>query len=78
MAREGRQGKLTRKGDQRIIDSALLAVDKGTGKGNWGSGKGPKLEHKEVRMWQKWQGCESWRKEVLAEKQTQERRQRDR
>ena len=37
-------------GDQRIIDLALQAVYKGTGKGKWGFGKGQNWN-------ERWQGC---------------------
>ena len=61
---------VSQEGDQRIMDLALQAVYKGTGKGKWGSGNGQKWNEKGG---QRWQGR---RKELMGRRQRQERRQR--
>ena len=63
---------VSQEGDQRIMELALQAVYEGTGKGKWGFGKGQNWT-REV-----WQSRQGWRKEPLAERQWQERRQRAR
>ena len=56
----------SQEGDQRIIDLALQAFYKGTGKGKCGFGKG--------QNWNEgWQRRQGWRKELLAERQRQEK-----
>ena len=68
----GMTDNASQEGDQRIIDIALQAVCKGTGKGKWDFGKGQNWNEKSVKRRQ------GWRKEILAERQRQERRQRAR
>ena len=60
----------SQEGDQRIMDIALQAVFKGTGKGKWGFGKGQSWNEKGIKRQQR------RRKELVAERQWQERRQR--
>ena len=58
-------GESARKqGDQRIVDFALQAVLKGTGKGKWSFGKGPNGNEETVPWWQRWQRWEKkpWQK----------------
>ena len=63
---------VSQEGDQRIVDLTLQAVYKGTGKGNWGFGKGQNCNEKGGK------GGRGWRKEFVAEGQRQERRKRAR
>ena len=60
----------SQEGDQRIIDLALQAVYKGTGKGKWSFGKGQSCNE------QGGKGGKDGGKQPLAERQRQERRQR--
>ena len=43
---------VSQEGDQRIMDLALQAVYKGTGKGKWGFGKGQNWNEKGCKKWQ--------------------------
>ena len=63
---------VSQEGDQRIMDLALQAVYKGTGKGKWGSGNGQKWNEKGDK------GGKDGGKNSWAEGQRQERRQRAR
>ena len=66
---------MAKKDDPRIVDIALQTVYKGTGNGNWGPGKRPKLERTEahwLQRWQRWQRCNSRRKGLMAEGSCQE------
>ena len=63
-------GESVREEDQRIVDRALQAVYKRTGKGTWSFGKG--------QNWSGWQRWQRRRKESMAKWQQQERQQRAR
>ena len=60
----------SQEGDQRIVDLALKAGYKGTGKGKWGFGKGQSWNEKGSK------GSKGGRKELVAERQWQERRRK--
>ena len=59
--------------DQRIVDLALQADYKTTGKGQWSFGKGSELERKSAPRWQRRQRWQRWVEEPMAEGQWQEK-----
>ena len=64
-------GETMREEDQRIVNLASQAVDKGTGEGKRGFGQ-VQWEWKRLAWWERWQ---RWRKEVFAKGQRQEKQQ---
>ena len=61
-------------GDQRIVDLALQAGYKGSGKGKWSLGKGLSFERKKVLRWQRRQRVETHGKRAVAGKEAKDKR----
>ena len=78
MAAQGDGENLREGGDHRIVDLALQAVNKGTRKGKGSLRKGQSWNEKGIPRWQRWQRLTLGRKEIMADGQWQERKQRSR